>query len=212
MFLLKSFVVADAARSDDVCSSQRCAQHAAGHAAPRMQAVGLKFVVQQLHAKAAKHKNPKVLQEATAWTTRAATEFGPRALDTKAAVPMVKELLGHTNAGVRTAATEFAAVLHDVLGPPLLDALSAGVKPAMMSTVQASCAAAAALPEPVRQQRRAAPSRPATSSGVPLPPCLEPCGLPQSGPSGGDQGSQENARRTCVHLVTTASKRQATMT
>lgn len=65
-----------------------------------------------LHPLAAKHKSPRVWVSAIVWMTTAATDFGPTAVEKKAAMGYCKEMLSNTNAGVREAGTEFAAVLH----------------------------------------------------------------------------------------------------
>lgn len=71
-----------------------------------------------LHPLAAKHKSPRVWVATITWMTTAAADFGPLGLDKKAAIGYCKEMLTNTNAGVREAGTEFAALLHSQARSP----------------------------------------------------------------------------------------------
>lgn len=83
-----------------------------------VQVVTLQTVMSVLHPLAAKHKSPRVWVASITWMTTAAADFGSIAVDNKAAMGYCKEMLSNTNAGVREAGTEFAALLHAQV-PPL---------------------------------------------------------------------------------------------
>jgi len=70
-----------------------------------------------LHPLASKHKSPRVGVASIGWMTIAAADFGATALDKKATIGYCKEMLMNTNAGVREAGTEFAAILHSLVSP-----------------------------------------------------------------------------------------------
>lgn len=133
-----------------------------------VQGATLKFVAQQLYAKAAKHKNPKVQSETAAWLTRAGADFGIGLFEPKWAIATAKELLQHPNAAVRKEGVEFATLLHASLGAGFADSLRADLKPALMATVQESFdSAGPAATAPSRQERAAPKAAAATRAPSP---------------------------------------------
>lgn len=144
-----------------------------------LQGATLKFVSQQLYTKAAAHKNPKVLQEAALWFTRAGADFGVRKYDGKWAITTAKALLAHTNAGVRTAGIDFAVMLHAEMGVMLEDTLAADLKPATMTTVREAFAKAngAAAPAPTKQERAAPPRAAAVPPRAPATGMFAVCDI-----------------------------------
>ena len=142
-----------------------------------LQAVSVKFVAAQLYIKASEHKNPKVLQEAVTWLTTTGTEFGVQALDPKWASTTSIAVLQHTNAGVRSAGNDFAAVLYQALGEGYEEKLAGALKPAAMSTVRERFAKAEAPPpQPTRQERKATPSTSAGRAAAPASPATRAAG------------------------------------
>jgi hypothetical protein len=124
------------AASDDWTSCGRPESNAIDDTGGGVQAVSLKFVMQQLHEKAAAHKSPKVYQEAAMWMCGAVGEFGIRAVDTKATIQWTKAMLAHGNPGVRDAGVELSAALYQFLGGAMEETLTAGLKPSQVAVVK----------------------------------------------------------------------------
>jgi hypothetical protein len=101
-----------------------------------VQTTSLNFVMSELFKPASSHRSPKVYQASITWMARSMAEFGKACVDTKAAVAFATDMLGHKDADVRKAGTEFSAVLHEQMGPRLDGMLSADVKSAMMDKVR----------------------------------------------------------------------------
>lgn len=101
------------------------------------EAVGPGFVAGQLHAKAAAHKNPKVLSESLLWIAGAVEGFGIAALDVKQLVEWVKGDLASTAPATRAAATALLVAMHRQLGAGVVPMVAEHVKPALWATVEA---------------------------------------------------------------------------
>eukprot|EP00892_Ulva_mutabilis_P001542 jgi/Ulvmu1/11389/UM075_0051.1 len=98
--------------------------------------VTLKTVMSVLHPLATKHKSPRVWVASISWMITAVADFGVSALDKKASIGYCTEMLTHTNPGVREGGTEFAAILHSLVGKEVEDVLTQALKPAMMVNVR----------------------------------------------------------------------------
>jgi hypothetical protein len=120
----------------------------------------------ELFGKASGHRSPKVYQASITWMTRSMVEFGKASVDSKAAVGFAKDMLGHKDAAVREAGTEFTAVLHEQVGAKLDGLLAGDVKGAMMDKVRERWAAGPAVSsEGTRTERsRTAPSAPSVAA------------------------------------------------
>lgn len=90
----------------------------------------------ELFKPASSHRSPKVYQASITWMAQSMAEFGKAAVDSKAAVTFAIDMLGHRDAAVREAGTEFTAVLHEQMGARLDGMLAADVKSAMMDKVR----------------------------------------------------------------------------
>eukprot|EP00803_Ostreobium_quekettii_P007309 evm.model.scf_1455.1 EVM.evm.TU.scf_1455.1 scf_1455:6723-19697(-) len=99
--------------------------------------VGPPFVFNHVHAKAVKHKNPKILAESINWMGQAIGEFGLQPMNTKALIEWAQADLKTPNAQVRNSVVQLLGVIHQFVGPALGDMIQANIKPALMSTIQA---------------------------------------------------------------------------
>lgn len=99
----------------------------------------------ELFKPASSHRSPKVYQASITWMARSMAEFGKASVDSKAAVGYAIDMLGHKDASVREAGTEFTAVLHEQMGARLDGMLAADVKSAMMDKVRARWGAGPAV-------------------------------------------------------------------
>ncbi len=100
------------------------------------EAVGPLFVCNQLHTKAAAHKNPKVLSESLLWIATCIDEFGLGVMDVKTLVEWAKTDLGSSTPAIRTAAITMVVSMHKQLGDGLVPMLADHIKPALMVTVE----------------------------------------------------------------------------
>ena len=82
------------------------------------------------------HTCMQVLQEALGWMAKSVQEFGLAAMSVPTLISWAKEDLGSPNAGVRSAATQLLAVMHQQLGPGLGDMIKPDVKPALWTGLE----------------------------------------------------------------------------
>ena len=80
----------------------------------------------------------QVLTETLAWMAETVEEFGLGMLDVKLLIEWMKADLGSSNAGVRNGAITLLGAMHRQLGPGLAPMLSQHVKPALMTTLDAT--------------------------------------------------------------------------
>ena len=79
-----------------------------------------------------------MLTETLGWMTETVEEFGLGALDVRLLIEWMKADLGSSNAGVRNGAIALLGAMHRQLGPGLAPMLSQHVKPALMTTLDAT--------------------------------------------------------------------------
>jgi hypothetical protein len=128
-----------------------------------VQTTSLNFVMSELFKPASNHRSPKVYQASINWMARSMAEFGKACVDSKAAVTFAIDMLGHKDADVRKAGTEFTAVLHEQMGSRLDGMISADVKSAMMDKVRERWNAGPAV---AGEKTRTEKSRAATAAKV----------------------------------------------
>lgn len=103
------------------------------------EALGPKFVMAQLHRRAAAHKNPKVAAEALLWCAGAVTDFGTTVVDVTFTIAWCKDALGQANPGTKAAAGKVLGAMHGGLGPGLRGFLS-DLKEVQLKTLEAEFA------------------------------------------------------------------------
>lgn len=136
-----------------------------------MQTTSLNFVMSELFKPSSNHRSPKVYQASIIWMARSMAEFGKASVDSKAAVGFAVDMLGHKDASVREAGTDFTAVLHEQMGARLDGMLAADVKSAMMDKVRDRWNSGPAVTgekprtEKSRQAAQAPPSTAASTNG-----------------------------------------------
>ena len=100
------------------------------------EAVSPRFVVAQLHTRAAANKNPKVLSESLTWIATAVEEFGLVNMDLGALLGWLVADLGSPNAPVRNQAMAVLGRCHVQVGGGLLAQLSESLKPAQVTALE----------------------------------------------------------------------------
>lgn len=100
------------------------------------EAVGPRFVVAQLHTRAAANKNPKVLSESLSWICTIIDEFGLATMDLGALLGWLIADLGSPNAPVRNQAMAALGRCHAQVGGGLMAQLSESLKPAQVTMLE----------------------------------------------------------------------------
>jgi cytoskeleton-associated protein 5 len=99
------------------------------------EAAGPQFVAAQLHARAAAHKNPKVLSESLAWIAAAVDDFGLGAMELGALLAWTTAALASPTAPVRNQAMAVLGRCHAQVGGGLLAQLDT-LKPAQLTALE----------------------------------------------------------------------------
>jgi len=100
------------------------------------EAIGPRFVLAQLHSRATKNKNPKVLSESLAWMATVVEEFGLAAVDLSALLGWLIADLGSPNAPVRNQAMGVLGRCHAQVGGGLMTQLAESLKPAQVTALE----------------------------------------------------------------------------
>ncbi|KAF7778753.1 hypothetical protein Agabi119p4_3098 [Agaricus bisporus var. burnettii] len=126
----------------------------------------LQFVLNQAYEPLGKQKAPKVLADAVTWINAALTEFGIAGLTLRSLIDFLKNVLGNSNAQVRTSATKTLVTVKMFAGPGIKDLLE-DLNPQLLATIISEFDKAEGNPalEPTRKSADLVNLTTTTSSG-----------------------------------------------